>query len=154
MAKERKEKRCAQGFTRVASEGDLDFLEKLSYEAFSIYGDYGEIVPRWLSNPNVLTLMYVNDVHPVGFAMFSVPSGEILAIAVMPQYQRTGIGSALLRRITGLASQLGLTRLTVHTADENAVAQLFFQKAGFEVIGSRERYYPQGQTALVMSRSI
>jgi len=73
---------------------------------------------------------------------------------VMPQYQRTRIGSVLLKRIRDLASQLGLRRLTVHTADENAGAQLFFQKAGFEVIGSRERYYSQGQTALILSKGI
>jgi len=154
MTKKRKEKRFAQGFTRVASEGDGDFVQRLSCEVFSIYGDYDEIVPRWLSNPDVLTLMYVDDVHPLGFAMLSVPSGEILAIAVMPQYQRTRIGSVLLKRIRDLASQLGLRRLTVHTADENAGAQLFFQKAGFEVIGSRERYYSQGQTALILSKGI
>jgi ribosomal-protein-alanine N-acetyltransferase len=81
-------------------------------------------------------------------------SGEILAIAVLPEYQRMGIGSGLLNHIECLASQLGLRRLSLHTAKENNLAHQFFRKAGFKVIGTQEDYYPRGQPALIISKDI
>ena len=80
--------------------------------------------------------------------------GEILAIAVIPGYQRSGIGSALLHYMEFLATQRGLKMLLLHTAQENEAAQGFFGKAGFEVTGDHNNYYPKGQTALVMSKAI
>ena len=156
MAREKKEGTYVKqrDFIRLAIKDDCSFISKLSGEAFSIFGDYGEIISQWLLNPDVITVIYVNDWHPLGFAILSAPSGEILAVAVIPQYQRSGIGSALLNHIECLAGQLGLSRILLHTAKENHVAQLFFQKAGFEVIGTQEDYYPKGQTALRMSKGI
>jgi ribosomal protein S18 acetylase RimI-like enzyme len=111
-------------------------------------------MPQWFSNSDVITIIYVRNAHPLGFAMLSLLSGEILAIAVIPTYQRSGIGSALLGRIEGFANKLGLGRLSLHTAKENDVAHSFFRKAGFKVLGSQDKYYPKGQTALVMSKGI
>ena len=156
MGREKKERAYVKrrDFIRIAIKDDCSFIRKLSSEAFSMFGDYGEIIPRWFLNPDVITVIYVNKGHPMSFAMLSVPSGELLAIAVIPQYQRSRIGSALLNHIELLASRLGLSKLLLHTAKENYVAQLFFQKAGFKVIGTQENYYPKSQTALIMSKGI
>lgn len=156
MDKNIKERRYAKEreFIRLAVEDDRSFIGKLSSEAFSTFGDYGQIVPQWFANPETITVTYVKRGHPLGFAMLSVLSGEILAIAVISKYQRSGIGSALLNHIADLASKLGLNRLLLHTGKENDVAHSFFQKAGFEVIGTQDRYYPKGQTALMMSKGI
>jgi len=156
MVKKKKETRYGKqrDFIRLAVKDDGGFVGELSSEAFSTFGDYGEIIPQWLVNSDVITIIYVKNRHPLGFAMLSALSGEILAIAVIPKYQGSGIGSALLSHIEELASKLGLGRLLLHTAKENDVAHSFFQKAGFRVLGSQEKYYPKGQTALIMSKGI
>jgi ribosomal protein S18 acetylase RimI-like enzyme len=156
VARKKKERRYVKQreFIRLAIKEDRSFIRTLSGEVFSIFGDYSEIIPRWFVNPDVITVIYVKHRHPVGFAMLYVLSGEILAIAVLPKYQRRGIGSALLNHIECLAYQLGLRRLLLHTATENTVAHLFFQKAGFTVIGTRENYYPKGQPALIISKGM
>jgi ribosomal-protein-alanine N-acetyltransferase len=156
VARKRKERRHPKRreFIRVASKEDCTLIRTLSGEVFSVFGEYSEIIPQWFANPDVITLVYVKNGHPVGFAMLYVHSGEILAIAVLPAFQRKGIGSALLDHIQLLASRLGLRRLLLHTAKENDVARLFFQKAGFTVIGGQEDYYPRGQEALVISKCI
>lgn len=141
-------------FIRLATKEDGGFICQLSGEVFSIFGDYDEIIPQWFLNPDVVTIIYVKNGHPLGFAMLYVLSGEILAIAVTPKYQRKGIGSALLNHVESLARQLGLSRLLLHTAKDNDAAHLFFQKAGFKVIGTQERFYPKGQPALTMSKRI
>ena len=156
MAGKKKERRNGKqsSFVRPAIKDDCGFIRKLSSEVFSIFGDYSDIIPQWFSNPDVMTVICVNSGHPVGFSMLFAPSGEILAVAVTPRYQRSGIGSALLKHIEGLAGQFGLSKLSLHTAKENHIAQLFFQKAGFEASATQEDYYPKGQTALIMSRGI
>jgi len=140
---------------RLAIDDDLGFIRELSSEAFSIFGDYGKIIRLWFSNPEVITVIYVhNGLDPVGFGLVSVITGEILAIAVAPTYQRRGIGSALLNYIDFLTTQRGLSMLLLHTAKENRAAQLFFRKRGFKVIGTQGSYYPKGQTAFIMSKAI
>lgn len=141
-------------FIRLATKGDCSFIRRLSGDVFSVFGDYSEIIPQWFVNPDVITVIYFKNGPPVGFAMLYVLSGEILAIAVLPKYQRKGIGSALLNHIERIARQLGLNRLSLHTAKENNLAHLFFQKAGFKVIGTQEDYYPKGQPALIISKGI
>ena len=98
MAREKKGRAYVKqrDFIRIAVKDDCSFIRKLSSEAFSIFGDYGEIIPQWFLHPDVITVSYVINGHPMSFAMLSVPSGEILAIAVIPKYQRSGIGLALL----------------------------------------------------------
>ena len=138
------------GFTRPALPDDCGFIRKLSGEVFSIFGNYSEIIPQWFVNQAVITLICANDKDRRGFAMLHGPSGEILAIAVDSTCHRMGVGSTLLNEIECLATKLGLNWLTLHTARENEPARLFFRKAGFEVIGTREKYYPKGQPALTM----
>ena len=156
MARKGKERRHLKRreLVRVACEEDCTFIRTLSGEVFSVFGDYSEIIPQWFANQDVITLVYVKNGHPVGFAMLHVLSGEILAIAVLHAFHRRGIGSALLDHIQLLAGQLGLRKLSLHTAKENDVARLFFQKAGFTVIGAQEDYYPKGQEALIISKCI
>ena len=156
MARKLKERRHLKRreVVRVACEEDCTFIRTLSGEVFSVFGEYSEIIPQWFANPDVIALVYVKNGHPVGFAMLHVLSGEILAIALLPAFQRKGIGSALLDHIQLLAGQLGLRRLLLHTAKENDAARLFFQKAGFTVIGAQEDYYPKGQEALIISKCI
>ena len=142
-------------FIRPATDGDLDFVRGLSNQVFSVFGDYDEVVPHWISNPECVSAVYVKDgSQPLGFVALSLSIGEILAIAVIPEYQRSGIGSVLLHYMEFLATQRGLKMLLLHTAQENEAAQAFFGKADFEVIGDQGNYYPKGQTALLMSKAI
>jgi ribosomal protein S18 acetylase RimI-like enzyme len=140
---------------RPATDEDLDFVRGLSNQVFSVFGDYDEMVPHWISNPECVSAVYVKDGRqPLGFVILSLSIGEILAIAVIPEYQRSGIGSSLLHYMELLATQRGVKMLLLHTAQENEAAQAFFGKAGFEVIGDQDNYYPKGQTALLMSKTI
>lgn len=157
MARKKRERKDInqRDFTiRPANKEDCGFVRQLSNEVFSIFGDYGEIIPEWFVNPDVITVIYLKKGHSLGFAMLYILSGEILAVAVASEYQRRGIGSALLNYLEGIARQLGIKRLLLHTATENEMALRFFQKAAFKVIGGKEKYYPRGQTALVMSKDI
>jgi ribosomal protein S18 acetylase RimI-like enzyme len=154
VTKKKEQKGSGDFSIRPAINEDYGFIRQISGEIFSMFGDYGEIIPQWFVNPDVVTMMYLEKGHPLGFAMLSISSGEILAIAVSPEIQRRGIGTALLHCVEEIACQRGIKRIHLHTALENVAARMFFQNAAFKVIGGKERYYPKGQKALIMSKEI
>jgi ribosomal protein S18 acetylase RimI-like enzyme len=152
--KERKDGKQIHYRIRPANKEDYGFIRKLSRDIFSEFGEYDEIIPQWLVNPDVITAISRKKRRLLGFVMLYTLSGEIVAIAVSPEYQRKGIGSALLNYIECIASRYGITRLLLHTAMENELAQSFFKKVSFKVMGEEGRYYPRGQTALIMYKEI
>ena len=145
-----------------ANESDLEFISGLSAEVFRRYGKYDEIVPAWLSQPGVITVLIMKGSYPLGFAMLALTRQEpleprradLLAIAVLPAHERKGVGSALLSHMEKLALDYGVSEIHLWTAHDNLQALSFFQKAGFEIIGSEGRYYPRGQPAFNMSKSL
>jgi len=135
-------------------------LAEISGQVFSVYGPYDEIIPRWTSLPPIITVVVEEKGQRRGFAMInaalegSVPRGELLAIAISPQYQRRGIGGRLLRHMEGLARDLGIEELLIHTAPANQAAHRFFGRNGFIQRGFVDCYYPMGQQAVEMSKRL
>jgi len=84
----------------------------------------------------------------------SFPKAELMAIAVVPEYQRRGIGKMLLRYMEELARSLGIGEMVIHTATMNRVGQGFFEKNGFIPRGLAVCYYPLGQEAMEMSKTL
>jgi len=160
----RAQKKPVQGLKvalRRANPRDLPFIVQLSQQVFSAYGPYDEIVVRWASFPNIITVVAEEKGELRGFAMINpIPGaqneakGELLAIAVSPEYQRRGIGKRLLEYIEGLARNLGIEEMVIHTAEINKAAHRFFAKNGFIQRGLVDRYYSTGQKALEMSKTL
>ncbi len=53
-----------------------------------------------------------------------------------------------------LARNFGIEEMDIHTAAINKAAHRFFAKNGFIKRGSVDRYYPLGQKALEMSKTL
>ena len=92
----------------------------------------------------------INPMHEAG----RFPKAELMAIAVVPEYQRRGIGKMLLEYMEELARGLGMGEMVIHTATANKVAQGFFAKNGFIRRGLVDCYYPMGQEAMEMSKTL
>lgn len=56
-------------------------------------------------------------------------------LAVLPDYRRRGIGTALLRAISSHAERLGSSGLGIVAAEDEADALRFLEKRGFELVG-------------------
>ena len=147
---------------RPAYEDDLDFIIGLSAQVFSRYGNYKEIVNSWYREPGVITEIITEKDISLGFGMlvmeeerlFRARRGHLLAIGVLPDHQRKGIGTALLAKVQDLARQYGGKEMLLMTAVDNDAALAFFQKAGFRIIGTEDHYYPKGQSALAMRKKL
>jgi len=158
---------------RRAELADHPWIVASGAEAYRDLGDYTRILPSWLEQPGVLAWID-HDIsnRGRGFAMLGfymdelgqAPNGtasqvvaDLLALAVLPAYQRRGIGSKLLHHVIDVAervapsSRIGSLRLTV--AETNTAAQRLYARNGFRIVDGSATY-DRGQRALRMARPL
>jgi ribosomal protein S18 acetylase RimI-like enzyme len=148
---------------RRAEVADHPWIIATGAEAYRELGDYTRILPSWLDQPGVLAWID-HDLQGRGraFAMLGFyvdgPNAEVvadlLALAVLPAFQRRGIGSKLLTHVIEVAervapsSRISALRLTV--AESNIAAQRLNMRPGFRTHDGSATY-ARGQRALRMS---
>ncbi|MEZ4400626.1 MAG: N-acetyltransferase [Kofleriaceae bacterium] len=146
---------------RRASALDHAWMIELGAAAFADLGDYREVLPAWLRQPNVAA--YVDDPAPRrGFTLVAFYRddhtaehvADLLAITVEPAWRGHGLGRALLEHTMGLAratAQVGqLTELRLCVAEDNLRAQRMYLDAGFEPVAIEVGRYSAGQRAIRM----
>ena len=76
----------------------------------------------------------------VGGARYIVTSGggAEVAFAVIDQYQRQGVGAALMRHLGEIARAAGLTELQAEVLADNVAMLKVFKKSGYRVTSKRE----------------
>lgn len=79
---------------------------------------------------------------------------EIQNIATALRYRRQGVGRLLLTEILAVASAEGLSRVILEVRVGNFGAIALYREFGFTDCGQRRHYYPDGEDALLMERSL
>jgi [ribosomal protein S18]-alanine N-acetyltransferase len=98
--------------------------------------------------------------NTVGFAVsrMGADEAEILSIAIDAAYRGRGLSRDLLLTHLGHLAGHGVRRIFLEVEENNAPARRLYERAGFAVIGRRERYYraPGGEqlNALLMRRDL
>ncbi len=75
----------------------------------------------------------ISTASPVG--------GHLARLAVLPGYQRKGIGSELVRDLLWQFDRRGAERVTVNTQEDNGASLALYQKAGFVLTGEAYPVY-------------
>jgi ribosomal-protein-alanine N-acetyltransferase len=91
----------------------------------------------------------------VGFCSFWRVLDElhINNLAVVPEFRRLGVASALLGRVLDEAARFGSRRTMLEVRQSNAPARQLYEKFGFVVAGLRSKYYTNPiEDALVLWR--
>ncbi|HEY1558930.1 MAG TPA: N-acetyltransferase [Kofleriaceae bacterium] len=157
---------------RRAEVQDYPWIVATGAEAYRDLGDYTRILPSWLEQPGVLAWIdQDSQSHGRGFAMLGFymeepPAGrpterqviaDLLALAVLPAYQRHGIGTQLLDHVIEVAERVApsshIQQLRLTVAEHNTSAQRLYARAGFHIIDGGATY-DRGQRALRMSRAL
>jgi ribosomal protein S18 acetylase RimI-like enzyme len=152
--------------------GDPEWIRRTAAEVYADLGDYGKIIPSWMSHPGVLTFVdsideAVGEVRR-GFILIGfyepedlIPPrlcADLLAIAVAPPYQRQGIGRMLLELAVDVARlahpETPVRELRLTVAETNRPALALFRAAGFVILDPKHGAYDGGQRALRMRRVI
>jgi ribosomal protein S18 acetylase RimI-like enzyme len=153
---------------RRAEVADHPWIIATGAEAYRELGDYTRILPSWLEQPGVLAWID-HDLQGRGraFAMLGfymeAPSAnaevvaDLLALAVLPAFQRHGIGSKLLAHVIEVAERVApsskITALRLTVAETNVAAQRLYARAGFRIVDGAATY-DRGQRALRMARPL
>jgi ribosomal-protein-alanine N-acetyltransferase len=96
----------------------------------------------------------------IGFAVsrMGADEAEILSIAIDDAYRGRGLSRDLLLIHLGHLAGHGVRRIFLEVEENNAPARRLYERAGFAVVGRRERYYrqPDGEqlNALLMRRDL
>lgn len=75
---------------------------------------------------------------------------NLLKIAVLPQYQKLGVGFKLMEMSFEYRKNQKLTNYFLEVREDNKKAIKLYQKFGFKAQSVREKYYDDGTNALVM----
>ena len=67
--------------------------------------------------------------------------GHIIAIAVMDEYSRRGIGTRLIEASMEAMKSYGVTEIFLETRTINEGVVLFYKKLGFEIKNTMKKYY-------------
>jgi [ribosomal protein S18]-alanine N-acetyltransferase len=88
----------------------------------------------------------------VGYAglMCIEPIADVQTIAVVPEYEGRGIGTALLRELISEGRRRGAADVLLEVRADNPRAQQLYRRFGFEQIHVRRKYYRDGVDALIM----
>ncbi|MBL1174492.1 ribosomal protein S18-alanine N-acetyltransferase [Pantanalinema sp. GBBB05] len=121
---------------------------------------------RELDSPNSDLLIFLASpspssspsAHPLivglGCSWSIVDEAHITLVGIYPQYQRQGLGQAMLIALLQAAQIRGLKRSTLEVRASNQSAIDLYNKFGFQEAGRRRRYYQDtGEDALVLWRS-
>lgn len=153
---------------RRAEVADHPWIVATGAEAYRELGDYTRILPSWLDQPGVLAWIdHDAGGHGRAFAMLGfymeapTPNAEVvadlLALAVLPAFQRRGIGGKLLAHVIEVAERVApssrITALRLTVSETNVSAQRLYARAGFRVVDGSATY-DRGQRALRMARPL
>jgi ribosomal protein S18 acetylase RimI-like enzyme len=170
---------------RRAEVSDHPWIVATGAAAYADLGDYTRILPSWLEQPGVLAWIdhdmqgrgrgfamlgfYTEDTARTGTeiaaAALAAPNGihrqqviaDLLALAVLPNYQRKGIGTKLLDHVIEVAERVApashISQLRLTVAENNTGAQRLYARNGFHVVEGAATY-DRGQRALRMVRAL
>ena len=96
----------------------------------------------------------------IGFAVsrMAADEAEILSIAVARGYRGRGFSRQLLMTHMGHLAGRGIRTLFLEVEENNQPARRLYERAGFAIVGRRDRYYQQANgerlNALLMRRDL
>jgi len=133
---------------------ESDLLQVLEIEQTSFPSPWkGEFFLKELHHPNGWSWVAEKKGTIVGYlcGWFVTDEGEILKVAVHPSYRRCGVGKFLVEKAIVIAGQRGVQTLHLEVQVSNAPAIALYRLCGFHEVGSRRRYYENGEDALLMT---
>lgn len=80
---------------------------------------------------------------PLAFVSFEkvVDEGQIISVAVHPDYRQKGYGTKLFYEVCSMAKKDGIEFFTLEVRCDNIPAIALYEKLGFKSVGVRKNYY-------------
>jgi ribosomal-protein-alanine N-acetyltransferase len=142
--------------TRDASANDLDAIAALERAAFPVpwKQEYFEVEIGAAHRFNRVAVGPKGDLAGYVFCAFAAGELHVNKIAVNERYRRRGIASLLMDEVLGFAGTTRVEEVYLEVRVSNRPARAFYANLGFREAGRRNRYYLDGEDALVLVRNM
>jgi ribosomal-protein-alanine N-acetyltransferase len=80
-----------------------------------------------------------------------VDEAHIATVAAHPEHRGCGLGELLMVDLMERSQERGARVATLEVRASNLVAQKLYAKLGFDVVGTRRKYYRDGEDGLIMT---
>ncbi|GHG46711.1 ribosomal-protein-alanine acetyltransferase [Sinomonas cellulolyticus] len=142
---------------RDMTEADVPAVHALEEALFPVDAWPEQAFRDELSQPETRRYCVAEEADPggpriVAYAglMAVAPIADVQTIAVVPEREGRGIGSALLTELIAEAGRRGAADVLLEVRADNPRAQELYRRFGFTHIHTRRRYYRDGVDALIM----
>lgn len=142
---------------RPAASADMDAVVAIEADSFGPSSWGSDAVRKSRDEPGVFALVAEGPDGAIGgFVLWRriADEGEILSLAAAPGARRSGAAKALLAEVVLAAEAMRLKALFLEVRADNVAARALYEKARFEIVGRRRRYYRDGSDALVLRRAV
>lgn len=110
-----------------------------SKEQLASLGITPESIAQAMASGRVKGWVCLHESHLVGFCSGDASTGEVLVLAVLPEYEHRGIGTTLLARVVGwLRSLVADTIWLAASSDRNSRAHGFYRSLGWRPSGETD----------------
>jgi ribosomal-protein-alanine N-acetyltransferase len=153
MAKNQSEPSIEGVVLRPCFENDLPRVLEIEEASFPLPWKR-EFFLSELHNPHSYFWVVEKAGYVIGYlcCWFVADEGEILNIAIDPRYRRCGFGKILIKEVITVAYQRGVHTLYLEARVSNTTAISLYKSFNFHEAGVRQRYYADGEDALLMVR--
>ncbi len=137
---------------RPATRANLDAVHAIERESFPAPWRQ-EFFETELDAPGRFTLVATRDRRIIAyvFAMWIFDEMHVNKIAVTAAERRKGIAQKLMDKCFDFAREHNIETISLEVRESNHSAQAFYRQLGFESVYVRPRYYPDLETAIVMT---
>ncbi|MCS7199038.1 MAG: ribosomal protein S18-alanine N-acetyltransferase [Caldimicrobium sp.] len=140
----------------IEDPSEIQTLYQIETETF------GDLAWSWgmlegeLRHPFSKGLLLRLHSQPLGYALYrrQEREGELLRLAIKPDYQGKGLGKYLLSELFKRLISEGVERLYLEVSEVNQRGLKFYERMGFKLLGKRENYYKWGEHARVLYISL
>jgi len=140
---------------RPMSEDDLDAVVRIEQATFK-FPWTSKFFAADLNRPQSIMRVARTDEQLVGYCVAWHVADELhLAnIAIDSEFRHQGIGTTLLNELLKLGQEAGVKTVYLEVRLSNLAAQSFYIKHGFTHSYTRQKYYPDGEDALIFERRL
>lgn len=142
---------------RDMTEADIPAVHALERALFPSDAWPEQMFRDELSQPETRRYYVAEEAGPEGAKIIAYagvmcvqPIADVQTIAVVPEREGRGVGSAVLTELIAEARRRGAEDVLLEVRADNPRAQALYRRFGFTQIHLRRRYYRDGADALIM----
>ena len=134
---------------------DLDLIANNLESDFDNFWNYN-VFKSELENENSKYIVAKQNDKIIGYAgiWIAIDIAHITNIVVKKDLRHLGIGSILVKKLIEMSKECELKEITLEVNEQNKIAINLYEKFGFEIVGTRKKYYNRTDDAFIMTKKL